>query len=68
MLKDSFTTANNRTKYEFLFLYQKAEVQCFDLLDVIPEFKSQVKNQNENIKIFLRRLPVSRFLAKTQSK
>ena len=38
--------------------------QCFCLLDVRAEFKPQVRNQNENTKIFFRRLTLSRFLAK----
>ena len=39
--------------------------QCVDLLDVKPEFIPQVKHQNESLQIFLWRLPLSRFLAKT---
>ena len=34
-------------------------------IDVKPGFVSQVCHQNENMKIFLRQLPLSRFLAKT---
>ena len=37
------------------------------LVDARPEFKLQVRQQNENMKIFLLRLSFSRFLAKTLS-
>ena len=35
------------------------------LLDEKPGFESQARHQNEIRKIFLRRFPLSRFLAKT---
>ena len=39
--------------------------QCVGLLDVRLEFNLQVRHQYENMKIFLLRLLLSRFLAKT---
>ena len=42
--------------------------QCVGLLDEKPVFESQVRHQNEIRKVFLRRFPLSRFLAKTLRK
>ena len=41
--------------------------QCVGLLDKKPGFDSQARHQNEIRKVFLRRFPLSRFLAKTLS-
>ena len=38
---------------------------CVGLLDEKPGFESQARHQNEVQKVFLRRFPLSRFLAKT---
>ena len=39
--------------------------QCVDLLDEKPGFEFQVRHQNKIRKVFLRRFPLSGFLAKT---
>ena len=39
--------------------------QCVGLLDEQPGFEFQARHQNEIRKVFLRRFPLSRFLAKT---
>ena len=41
--------------------------QCVGLLDEKPGFESQARDQNKIQKVFLRRFPISRFLAKTLS-
>ena len=39
--------------------------QCVGLLDVKPGFEVQTRHQNKIQKVFLRRFPLSRFLART---
>ena len=53
------------SKKRFRFKNMLYFFQSVGLLDVKPGFGPQARHQNEIRKIFLRRLPLSRFLSKT---
>ena len=71
-VSDRIVVLNGKCKFLSIILQQRScrslvGSECVGLLDVRPEFKSQVGHQNENMKIFLRRLPLRNVVQSTQS-
>ena len=56
---------SNHSLLLIVIYFEVAVVQCVGLLDEKPGFESQARHQNKIRKVFLRRFPLSRFVAKT---